>query len=72
MKIKILNSKIMHKSKKKKKKKKMMGLIRSLLFDFILYFFTTYDKVPYTCNISAGYNTKYTIHLLKKQIQNIF
>ena len=50
----------------------MMGLIRSLLFDFILYFFTTYDKVPYTCNISAGYNTKYTIHLLKKQIQNIF
>lgn len=51
----------------------MLGLIKNFILDFILYFVTASkrkDKVHYnianTCNIGAGGNTKYNIHLLKK------
>ena len=44
----IVNSKI------KQKSKTILGVIRNLVFDFILYFVTAYKKVPYTCNMSTG------------------
>ena len=56
MKIIIVNYKIKHKSNK------ILGVIRKLVLDFILYFLLIDEKVIYTCNISTGYNTKNTIH----------
>ena len=48
MKIMIVNSKT------KQKPKTILGRIRNLVLDFILYFVTTlYEKVPYTCNMST-------------------
>ena len=51
MKVMIVNSKI------KPKSKTILGVIRNLVLNFILYFVTMhifYEKVPYTCNMSTG------------------
>ena len=46
----IVNSKI------KQKPKTILGVIRNLVLDFILYLLLhkLYEKVPYTCNMSTG------------------
>ena len=47
-----VNSKIKHKFKT------ILGVIRNLVLDFILFFVTAYmRKYPIHCNISTGYNT---------------
>ena len=53
----MVNSKIKHKSKT------ILGVIRNLVPDFILFFVFVliYEKVPYRCNISTEYDTKYII-----------
>ena len=62
-----VNSKIKHKFKT------ILGVIRNLVLDFILFFVTAYmRKYPIHCNISTGYNTKCTIYHLRKQVKNMF
>ena len=43
----------------------MLGVIRNLILDFIFYFVTAYEKVPYTCNISTGYSMEVSLELFE-------
>ena len=54
---------------------KMLILILKIYFlilFFTLLLYILYEKVPYTCYMSTGYNTRYTIHHLSKYVNNFY